>query len=252
MWWYFDLVTQLLIKDLKVKYKSTFLGYFWSLGTPLIMAIILEVAFKQIMRVNIENYGLFLISSLFAWQWFSNSVTGSTWSFIGNSGIIKKINFPRFLVPFSTAVIDGLHFILAIPIIMAFLWWHDKPIAYFSWLWLLPLLVLFQLLICYGLALIVSSVNTIFRDMERIISLGVMMLMYLTPVLFPLTMIPKEYVIYFQFNPMTSVVESWHLLFLEGTYQLDLLVNMGIVSIVVLLLGAWTYNRLSPRFAEVL
>ena len=252
MLWHWEVLAQLMSKEFKIKYKSTFLGYVWSIGTPLCLAFILDIAFRHVMRIQIENYSLFLLSALFAWHWFSNSVQFSNGSFLINASIIKKLNFPRFLVPLSSILVDGLHFLFAIPIIMLFLWVHDKPIFHLSWLMGIPLLLIIQTMICYGIALTISSINTIFRDMERIVGLGLTLLLYLTPVLFPLSMVPEDFKVYFHLNPVTNIIESWRLLFLEGHLDASLIFGALLTSIIVLIIGGFTYNKLSPRFAEVL
>jgi len=131
---YIDLMIVLTQKELKVKYKSSFLGYLWSIAHPLAFALVFLVAFKIIMRIEIEDYALFLIAGLFPWQWFSNSVNASPLVFLGNASIIKKVNFPRNLMPFTQVFQDMIHFILAIPVIVLFLFIYRKSPS-FSWLY---------------------------------------------------------------------------------------------------------------------
>ena len=250
--WHWEVLAQLISKEFKIKYKNTFLGYIWSIGTPLFLALILDIAFRHVMRIQIENYILFLLSALFSWHWFSNSVQFSNGSFLINASIIKKLNFPRYLVPLSSILVDGLHFIFSIPIIMLFLWTHEKTIFHSSWVIGIPILLLLQTMICYGIALAISSINTIFRDMERIVGLGLTLLMYLTPVLFPLSMVPEKFKVYFHFNPITNIIESWRLLFLEGSLDKNLILGALVTAIITLIIGGFTYKKLSPRFAEVL
>src|SRR5208283_3074318 len=120
-----DLIIVLTQKELKVKYKNSFLGYLWSICHPLAFAFVFFLAFKIVMRVEVEDYALFLIAGLFPWQWFNNSVNASAMAFLGNASIIKKINFPRNLIPFTLVVQDMIHFLLAIPIIVLFLFIYD-------------------------------------------------------------------------------------------------------------------------------
>ena len=248
----FNIIKQLVKKDLKVKYKSSVLGYLWSLGTPILLAVIYEIAFSHVMRIKMENYSLFLITGLFAWQWFANSVNTGVWSFIWNTSIIKKVRFPYFLLPLSHVFIDFVHFLLAIPVIIAFLYFNDFISFYWIWLLGIPLIAIIQFLICFSFALIVGSINSLFRDMERIVVLGVTMMMFLTPIFYPVSMVPDEYLIYIQLNPMTYVIESWHQLFMEGTLNAEFIQNSAISASISMFIAILVYRKLSPKFAEAL
>jgi lipopolysaccharide transport system permease protein len=248
----FEITLQLIVKDFNVRYKGTFLGYAWALVTPLLFACIFNFVFQYIIRFQIKDYPLFLVSGLFAWQWFSNSVSGGAGCFLQNTSLIKKLNFPRYLIPLSVVLIDALHFILALPIILAFLLIWGKPVYYHSWWYGLPLVALTQLAIIYGATLGISSLNTVFRDMDKIVSLLVTMLFYLTPVFYPLGAVPDRIVPLIRLNPMTGVVSAWHGLFLTGSLEWASLGYSIAWAVLLILSGAWVYNQLSSRFAEVL
>src|SRR4030043_1369754 len=173
-----DLITVLTQKEMKVRYKSTFFGYLWSVAYPLAFALVFFIAFKVIMRIQIENYALFLIAGLFPWQWFSNSVNASPTVFLGNASIIKKVNFPRNTLPFMTVLQDMIHFILSIPVIVLFLFLYQKSPS-LSWIYGIPLLLVIQFFLTYGVSLVVSSINLFFRDLERLTSIFMMLLFYL-------------------------------------------------------------------------
>ncbi|TDO97200.1 ABC transporter permease [Marinomonas balearica] len=249
--WHVEVLEQLIKKDFKIKYKNTVLGYIWSLGTPLIMAIIFDVAFRHVMRINMENYSVFLISGLFAWQWVSNGLNGSCWAFLGNMTLIKKLVFPKYYIPLSLILIDGIHFALSVPIISLFLYIHDLPAFYWSWLYQIPIVFLLQMLICYGLALVIASCNMLFRDIERVTTLVVMLLMYLTPILYPLDLVPSEFVLYFSLNPLLYLIESWHEIFLHGTLPLLNVECMSLSALVSVIFGMYVYRVISPKFAEL-
>ena len=248
----YEITLQLIIKDFRARYKGTLLGYAWALVTPLIFASIFNFVFQRILRFEIDNYPLFLVSGLFAWQWFSNSISGAAGCFLQNAALIKKINFPRYLLPFSVVLIDALHFLLAIPIILAFLFVWNKPVLHFSWVYGLPIVGLTQLAIIYGVTLCVSSLNTVFRDIDKIVNLLVIMLFYLTPVFYPLSVIPENFRNVIQLNPMTGIITSWQNLFLIGKIEwVPLLISM-VWAVVLVLVGAGVYKKINIRFAEVL
>ena len=246
-----EITSQLVLKDLRGKYKGTILGYLWSIATPLIMALVLDIAFRRIVRIQVDNYSLFLITGLFTWQWFNVAVNASTRIFIDNASLIKKVVFPRHLLPLSLTLVEGIHFLMSIPVIIFFLAYHGLSWTHLSWIYGLPTLFLLHLLITYGITLIASSINALFRDMERIVILGTTMLFYLTPVIYPTTMIPPDLLPYFRINPFTDLIELWRQLFMQGIIDWSIVARTYLVALASLSMGSFIFSRLSPRFAEV-
>ncbi|MCJ7747978.1 MAG: ABC transporter permease, partial [Desulfobacterales bacterium] len=144
-----DLIVVLTQKEMKVRYKSSFLGYLWSIAHPLAFALVFFIAFKIVMKIQMEDYSLFLIAGLFPWQWFSNSVNASPMVFLSNASIIKKVNFPRDIIPFAIVLQDMIHFILSIPVIVLFLFIYQKSPS-LSWFYGIPLLMVIQFLMTLG------------------------------------------------------------------------------------------------------
>jgi len=248
---YFDLIYVLTQKEMKVRYKSNVLGYFWSISHPLVYAAVFFLAFKVVMRFNIENYGLFLVTGMFPWQWFSNSVSNSSTAFLTNSSIIKKVNFPRNIIPAVGALQDTIHFVLSIPVIMVMLLVHHKAPS-LSWIYGVPLLVCIQFMMIYGIALMVSSVNLFFRDLARLTSIFMTLLFYCTPIIYPATMVPAKFKHLVTINPVAPIMMSWRKLFLEGAMDPRLVLTALVFSMLVLAAGQSVYGRLQRRFAEVL
>jgi len=249
---YIDLITVLTQKEMKVRYKSTFFGYVWSIAHPLAFALVFFMAFKIVMRIQMEGYAVFLIAGLFPWQWLSNSVNASPMVFLGNASLIKKVSLPRHILPLATVLQDMIHFLLAIPVIVLFLFIYHKSPS-FSWLYGIPLLLTIQLLMTYGLTLIISSLNLFIRDLERLTSIFMTLLFYFTPVIYPETMIPARYKALVLFlNPLSSLMISWRNLFLDGTLEISLVAVSFAYSLFVLMLGYKVYTRLAWKFAEVL
>jgi lipopolysaccharide transport system permease protein len=248
---YIDLILVLTQKDLKVRYKSSILGYLWSVAHPLAFACVFYGAFKVIVKIPVENYALFLICGLFPWQWFANSVNAAPMIFLGNASLIKKVNFPRNLLPFTVVLQDMIHFILAIPVIILFLFFTGKTPS-FSWLIGIPILIVAQLSLVYGISLMIASLNLFFRDLERLATIFTTILFYATPVFYPETMIPMKFQFLIKLNPLATLVIGWRSLLLEGTFKLEMLVLSLGYGIVFFSLGFFVYRKLSWRFAEVL
>lgn len=248
---YLDLIIVLTQKEIKVRYKNSILGYLWSICHPLAFAFVFFVAFKVVMRIQMEDYALFLIAGLFPWQWFANSVNASPMIFLSNSSIIKKVNFPRNIIPLTMVLQDMIHFLLAIPVIVLFMFIYHKSLS-LSWLYGIPLLLILQFPMTYGVCLVISSINLFFRDLERMITLLIMLLFYFTPVIYSEAMIPKGYKHFIVLNPLAPLIISWRNLFLYGQLDWIQLIICAGYSIFTLLIGYLVYKKLSWRFAEVL
>ncbi len=246
----FDVLKILILKEWIVKYKSTLLGYLWSIMHPLMLAFVFFIAFKVVVKVPIENYTLFLVTGLFPWQWFMNSVTIGVWSFVSNASLIKKTLFPKYLLTLSVTVLDMIHFVISIPIVMFLLYLYDYPPFHWSWLYQIPIVILLQLLISFALGLIFGTLNVFFRDIDRIVSLILTLMMYLTPIFYSLDMVPPSLMPYFYINPMVSIVELWRDVFMHGVLNLPSL-GIACINLIVLLFIAFrVYKRYAYQLAE--
>jgi lipopolysaccharide transport system permease protein len=246
--YYRDLIWVLVSKELKLRYHSTAFGYLWSVLNPLAFAAIYFFLCKVVMRIQVEHYALFLITGLFPWQWFSNSATASNYFFLDNRSLIKKIRFPRHFLVVAGVLNDMIHFVISIPVIVAFmLCYHACPSA--AWIVLLPLLVIVQFLFTTGVALTLASCNLFFRDLERMTLVFVTLWFFLTPVVYPTYPARYEWLKYA--NPMAPIVICWREMFLNGTAPLTLLAVACGWAALAFGIGWWTYRSLQWRFAEI-
>lgn len=245
-----DLIRVLVAKELKVRYRSTFLGYAWSLLHPLAFATVFFILFRVVMRIQMENYALFLIAGLFPWQWLQNSITAASQLFLNNRTLIKKVRFPRDFLVVAGVSNDLIHFAISIPVILGFML-HFRTWPTWAWLWGLPALIAVQLALTYGAALMVATVNLFFRDLERLVLILTMLWFYLTPVLYPVEMIPPEWQWVVYANPAAPVIVCWRALFLEGAAPAGLLAVGAAWAAAVFAVGHWLYAKLEWRFAEV-
>lgn len=249
--YYFDLVILLTLKELKIRYKHSVLGYFWSILNPLLLSLVFYFAFKLIAKIPIENYTFFLICGLFPWQWFSNSVSSSAGVLLGNVSLIKKLNFPRQFLPLSLVLNDTVHFLMCIPVIAGFgIYYGIMPTL--AWIYGIPVLIFLQLFLTYGFSLFVSSINLFFRDLERLIGIGLTILFYLTPILYDLSFIPKKFLNFFYLNPLFPLIVSWRDLFMKGYLNVEMCLFAFPYMGIIFLFGYFVFKRLSWKFAEVL
>ena len=251
MGYLFELLFVMTGKDLKVRYKSSILGYLWSIANPLLFSMIYFFIFKLIMRVPIADYTLFIITGLFPWQWFSSCINHSLFAFLANSQIIKKTVVPRSVIPLSNVIMEGIHFVCTLPVIVIFMsLYHRHPSA--IWWYGVPALMLAQILFSFGCALVFSSVNLFFRDAERFVVPGIMLMFYCTPVLYTADMIPSRYRWLITFNPLADMIICWRDLLMNNQISYILLANVYLISAGVLVEGMTVFNKLKYRFAEIL
>jgi len=248
---YLDLIIVITQKELKSKYKNNVLGYFWSIAHPLAFALVFYIAFKIVIKIPLQDYMVFLISGLFPWQWLATSVGTAPTVFLANVSIIKKVNFPRNIIPFTIVLQDMIHFVLSIPVIVLFmLIYNITP----GWIWLvgIPLLLIIQFIFIYGVALAISSLNLFFRDLERLTGIFITLAFYFTPIIYPETMIPAKYAKLVNLNPLTPLMASWRNLFLHNQLDFMQLAISFAYALLFLAIGSIIYKKLSWKFAEVL
>jgi lipopolysaccharide transport system permease protein len=248
--YYRDLILVLVAKDFKLRYKSTFVGYAWSVLHPLALALIFFVFFRGIVRVRVEAYALYLIAGLFPWQCISNACVGANAYFLGNGSLIKKVRFQRAALVLAGVLNETVHFVVSLPVIVGFMLYYGRSPGWY-WLWAVPLLLVVQGMLTFGLALAIATSNLFFRDLERLVALAVQMLFYLTPIIYPLEMVPPEYRWIMYANPFAAIVMCWQGVFYAG--------HVPAVFLGVAMTWAWglaaigigIYRRKVWRFAEI-
>ena len=249
---YVDLVLALTIKEIKVRYKRTVLGYGWSLLNPIVFAVTYWIAFKAILNVKIEGYFIFLLAGLFPWQWLNNSLQLAPRAFINNASLVKKIAFPRYLIVASSVLTEGLHFLLCLPVLAALALLFGRGTVSPAWLWGAPILFVVQGLMIYGIALAVASFSVFFRDLERLIGLGMTVLFFVTPVIYERQMVPAMFQPLITLNPFTHLIVAWRALLLDGTMDWLALGTAALIAMAVVVVGQFVVARLQWKFAEAL
>jgi lipopolysaccharide transport system permease protein len=248
---YRDLVTVLVQKELKVRYGNKSLGYLWSIANPLAAALVYYFAFSIIFKVKTPDYPLVIISGIFPWQWIGNSIGSAPNMFIANSSIIKKVSFPTALIPLCTVLNHMIHFIMSIPVILAFMiFYHKSPTL--VWLYGFPILLVIQLALTYGMSLILASINLFFRDLERLTGIVMNFVFYFTPVIFTMDRLPPKIRQFLSLNPFSNLVAAWRQLIMNGSLNThDVLISSAHAA-VFLVISYFIYRKLSWKFAEVI
>jgi len=246
-----DLLRLLVKKEITLRYRRTYLGFLWSLLNPLLTGLVLFMAFNIFMRFEIENFALFLMAALFPWTWFSASVTMSSGVLTGNVSLIKKVIFPKHFLLLAPVIAQLVNFIFTFPVLIGLTYYYGSAPA-LSWLIGIPVLIVVQFAVIYGLALIISMANAFFRDLEYMVNVLVGLLFWMTPVIYPLEAVPEEYRVLLTMNPVAYLMQAWRDLFFNNTINWYNISISAITAVVVLFAGLLIFKKLDKKLDEVL
>lgn len=249
VWHYRELLKNLIVKELKVKYRGSFLGFLWSLLNPLMMIIVYSIAFKYILRIQLENYTVFLITGLLPWSFFGTTAMASTEAVIANGNLLKKIHFPREILPLSTVLFSFIQFLLALIVFFPALYLLQAKLG---WpLLAYPVVLLLNLVFITGIALLLSTLTVFYRDLKHLTEVTLMALFWITPILYDISMIPERVRWLFKLNPLTAYITSYQKIIYFGGWPSWRMWLSGLVwAVATLALGYWVFRRNEPRFAE--
>ena len=259
---YRDLVWNLVARDLKVRYKNSVLGIIWSMLNPLGMMLVFTVVFTILIPNNsIERFPIFVMCGLLPWNWFSGSVIGSIYSVVNSASLVKKVYFPREVLPISVVLSNLVHFLLALVVLFGMMLVSGTPLT--RWVLLLPLLIAIQLVFTMGLGFFLSAVNVHFRDTAPIMDVLMLAWFFLTPVVYSTDLIPQVKVIFgyeipvqrlaYILNPMASLIASYRVILYNGAPpDLGFLLRTVVTAIACFVLGYLFFLHNSKNFGEVL
>lgn len=248
---YRELLKTSIKKDIGGKYKHSFLGILWSFINPLLQISVYAFVFQIILRSDIKNYAVYLCCGLIPWQFFSSVVLRGAAIVVDNGNIIKKVYFPREVLPISLASSEGVNFLISTIIILGFVIFGGIGLSYYI-LWYF-LIFLLQYILSIGVALIVSSITVYFRDLQHILGIIMQLLFYATPIVYSMDSVPSNFKWLVKVNPMSYLIESYRAIFYNKTLpnfnDLGKALIMGIVFCIV---GYFVFKKLEKRFAEEL
>ncbi len=246
-----DLIILLTQKEFALKYKRTFLGIFWSILNPILLAVVFFAAFKVFMRFQINNYTFFLLSALFPWSWFSSSILISARSMVDNISLIKKVIFPRHYLVVSVIIAQLVHLVFAIPILLFFSY-KDGTGPSMLWFVAIPILIGVQFIFTLGLCLMVSILNTYFRDIEYLVSVVMNLLFWMTPITYPISSIPPQFHFLLVINPLTGLMSAWRDLFQNNHFLWKETSISAVMAFLFLGAGIVVFKKMERRMDEVL
>lgn len=246
-----DLLLAITIRDIRVRYQGTFFSFIWWIARPVALGLVLYFALGKVLRLDIPNYSVFLISALFPWFWFSGAVQQASSTLTGNAGLLKKVQFPRVILPLSAVLFNTVQFVLTIPILAIFVLVSGID-ASANWAVGIPVLFALQLLLLVGLGMFLSSLSVFFRDLSPMLDVVMLLLFYMSAVIYPLERVPDNFRPILALNPVAPLVDAWRNVFLYGQLpNADLWPAVALTAI-ALALGIAVFRRLEAHFADAL
>ena len=258
IWHYRDLLILFVKRDFVSQYKQTILGPIWHLLQPIFTTIIFLFVFTKIADIPTDGVKpvLFYLSGITIWNYFSVSLTSTSSTFVTNAAIFGKVYFPRMIIPLSIVLSNMIRFGIQFLLLLAMMVWYairrEAPL-YFDWSWLLiPVLLIIMAGIGLGLGIIVSSLTTKYRDLNILITFAVQLLMYVTPVAYPLSFLNKKsYRWIVEANPLTPIVEAFrHAIFNTRNFDFGSLLYSVIFMFVSLFFGILMFNKVEQTFMD--
>ena len=256
LWRYRDLVWMFVWRDFVAYYKQTILGPLWYLIQPILTTVVFTVIFGNIAQLSTDGLPpfLFYLAGNSVWTYFSSSLTSTSNTFGGNAGLFGKVYFPRLVMPLSVVISQIISFGIRFFVFLAFLVYFmasGSDVQPNWWILILPVLLIIMAGLGLGLGIIVSSLTTKYRDLQQLVAFGAQLLMYGTPVIYPLSSITDEWRWLILANPMTSVVEVFRLAFLGTSTVSPLwLLYSFIFMLIVLIIGVIIFNRVENNFMD--
>lgn len=248
---YRSLVKNLVAKDLKVRYKSSVLGFFWSLLNPLLMMLVFTFVFTQLLAdVQIDNFPVFVLIGLLSWNWTATSVSEGTTALIDNSSLISKVYFPRMLLPISVVASNMANYLLAFPVI--FLAMAVTRMEFTPWLLYLPVIVFVQATFLTGLVLILAAMYVYFRDTTVLVGIGLTAWFFMTPIFYRVEDVRPDLVSWWYWlNPMASIIAELHTILYHGGVPDPLfMARTFVTALVLLVVGFLLFGRVSRHLGE--
>lgn len=247
-----ELIKHLALREMRVRYKQSFLGFFWILINPFAQMLIMSFVFSRVMKIDTiaVPYPIYLYAGLLPWLFFSTSLSASMTTLIENSSLIKKIYFPREILVFSTLIAKTIDFFFSTLVFIILLLWFRVP---FTWYMLLffPLFII-QFFFTFGLALLVSALNLLYRDVQYIFNLILTLWFYITPIIYAVEFIPSEFRWIFRLNPLSVFINAYRqVLFGNGLPNITSL-GIGIgISTILFAISYKLFKKLEKVFADV-
>jgi ABC-type polysaccharide/polyol phosphate export permease len=245
------LLYQLTLREIKARYKQSFVGYAWVLLNPLAQLLVYSFVFSIVFHFPTNNvpYIVFLYAGLLPWTLLQSSISSATQSLVENASLLKKVSFPREVIPYATIVAKIVDFGFSAILFLGMALLMRAPLSP-TIIFFIPIFVI-QLLLTAGLSLMLAALNLFYRDIQYLTNLMLMLWMYMTPIVYPLSLVPLKYVWLYKLNPMVGVMEGYRSAIFGYPFETVIILWAGGVSLAIFIVGYILFKRSEKHFADV-
>ena len=249
---YREMINSLVRKDLRGRYKGSVLGFLWTFLNPLLQLIVYTMVFSVILRAGIDKYYLFLFVALIPWIFFSSSVISGSSCIIAQKDLVKKIYFPREVLPISHVTTCFINMLLSFIVIFFVVAISGVGIN-FRAVCYLPIIMIVEYILALGMAMIFSALTVYLRDLEYILGIITMAWQFLTPIMYSIDIVPENIMPIFMANPMTPIIIAYRdILYYKQIPQISTLLHAFVLGVTILIIGSIIFDKLQKHFAEEL
>ncbi len=249
---YRELLYVLTVREIQIRYKQSVLGIAWAVLQPLALMLMFTLIFSVLLKVPSDDipYPIFSYSALLFWTFFSGSLNRAIPSLEANAGLIKKIYFPREFFPISNVLAAGFDLLIGVMILIGLMFYYDVPFTV-NILYVVPILVI-QIIFTLGICFFASALNVYYRDVKHALPLLIQLLMYATPIIYPMSLVPDRLLTLYLLNPMTGIIEGYRNVLVKGLpADLSYLGIAAAGSVVLFILGYLYFKRIEMTFADI-
>ena len=252
LWHYRELMYFLAWRDVKVRYKQTSLGAAWAVLQPVLAMAIFTIFFGRLARIDTNGipYSIFVYAALVPWTFFANSVSSGALSLLGSANVISKVYFPRVLVPAATVAALLLDYVIAFSIVFVLMAWHGVPIEP-SLLAIVPLTLLL-VLVALGVSTLLAAVVVAYRDFRYVVPFAVQLLMFATPVVYPMSLAPEKYRWILALNPMSGIIEGFRSAVFGHPFDMGAIALSAAAAVLALVVGLAYFAQVERRFVDII
>lgn len=252
LWAYRELLWVLTMRDIKVRYKQTVLGAAWAIIRPFITMVIFSVVFGQLAKMPSDGYPypVFVYAGLLPWVFFAGAISASGNSLVGSAHLVSKVYFPRLIIPLSSVGAGLVDLLVSTGILLLMMLWYG--VGWSFNLLAAPLLLLGVVFISLGVGTLLSALTVAYRDFTHLTPFVVQIWMYITPVIFPVSLVPERWQWLLYLNPMTGLVEGFRSAFLGKPFDLQGLAISFSIAIAVFVIGVAYFEKVERRFADII
>lgn len=245
------LIVELVRRELKLRYRGTWLGFLWTLLNPLVFMVVYTLVFSHFLRLGIPKFPAFLLTGLLPWTWFSESIMTGTSCLVDHATFLRNAVFPAQVLPVVSVGASMMNYVFSLPVLIALLAAYQAPLG---WTVLaLPLVMVVQFLLTLSIIYFTATFNVFLRDLRYIVQHGLLVAFFLTPITYDLSFVPAQFQWLLKINPMTIVIDSYRRLFLYETWpHWRNLAFVLALALVLLVLGTTVFERNRETFAEYL